>query len=54
MYKEDISRDFEGVPLKSLCISFVFRVGIKDIVEEDVLVTEDLHCGMGSGGSQPS
>jgi hypothetical protein len=46
--KEDVSRDIKGVPLQSLWASFVFRIGIKGISEEDVLVTEDLWSGMGS------
>ena len=54
LYKEDVSRDIEGVPLQSLYASFVFRVDIRGILEEDVLVTGDLHSDMGSGGSQQS
>ena len=52
--KEDVSRDIEGVPLQSLYASFVFGVDIRGILEEDVLVTGDLHSDMGSGGSQQS
>jgi hypothetical protein len=51
-YKEDVSRDIEGVQLQSLSALFVFRVGIKGILVEDVPVTGNLHSDMGSEGSQ--
>ncbi len=52
LYKEDASRDIEGVPLQSPSALFVVRVVIGGILEEDVLVTGNLHSDMGSEGSQ--
>ena len=52
LYKEDASRDIEGVPLQSPSASFVVRVDIGDILKEDVLVTGNLHSDMGSEGSE--
>jgi hypothetical protein len=52
--KEDVCRDINDVPLQSLCAKFVFHLGIKNILKDGVLETEDLHSGMGSGGSQPN
>jgi hypothetical protein len=31
LYKEDVSRDIESVPLQSLSASFAFQVGIRGI-----------------------
>jgi hypothetical protein len=49
-----VSRDIGGVALQSLCVLFIFHVGIQGILEEGALVIVDLYSGMGSGGSQLS
>ena len=54
LYEEDVSKDIEGIPLQSHYALFDFRVGMRGILEEDVLVTGDLHSDMGSWGSQQS
>ena len=52
LYKEDASRDIVGEPLQSPSALFVFRVGIRGTLTEDVLVTGNLHSDMGSEGNQ--
>jgi hypothetical protein len=49
--KEDVSRGTERVPPEILSTSFAFHVGIRGILEEDVLVSENLQSDMGSGVS---